>query len=491
MPIDGGLRPTPFSFPSTKQENLREVDLSGKRGYNRNLLEQVRGATSRSSFTRLRRDLVISHHNRQAEISFALWRFNSFAKRIINTYVDFIVSDGIRPISTDKSTQEALTAFWDHPYNRWDKMIHRRVRDLLIYGELLHSPSITEDGNVLVNAFQPTIISDIFVLPTNHEVVTSIKYFCDYDRTEEEEAKLILPQFGSEGLGEFTGYNEDGKFFLFGINQTTDSPRGVGELFTLIDHIDVFDDMLFNRALKIGNTSNMWWDLVMEGFTTEQITNYLSTAVNLPPEPGTVWAHNERAILELKSAPTYADEYAEDVKTQRSHILGSAAIPGTWVDASGDSGGATASEMTEATYKAIVSFQKQIEGFLRTEIDFMLYQRQQKNPSFAPKDYIVRFSRPSVRDLQRNASGLHRISQALHMAWEIGAVSTEQAAGVFVDHLNEVGVAGVPLVADAQEPPLLKLKKQQQKSQQQKPPPQPEPDKKGGSGREPSTNDND
>ena len=478
MPVRTRIQPTLYTretkAPPEPQNGDFDQLLAVRGQTNRNLLERVRG-TQRSAYNTLRRDLAINYHNRQVEISFALWRFNPFAKRIINTYVDFIVSDGIRPVSKDEATQKALDAFWDHPYNKWDKMIHRRVRDLLIYGELLHSVTVTTEGYVMIHAFQPTMITDIRVLATNHEIATSIKYHDQVASTEEKEAELIIPQFTDKGKGAFAGYNKQGKFFLFGINQTTDSPRGVGELFPLIDHIDVYDDMLFNRSIKIANSANMWWDLQAEGLTDDQIKKKLEELANVPPEPGSVFSHNERMTLELKSATSHADDYSKDVETERSHILGSAAIPGTWLDAPGGAGRAVGAEMAEGTYKAIVSLQKQLGSFLRTEIDFHLWQLQRKNPSFKPEEYVVRFSSPSTRDLQRNGSALHRISQALHMLWEIGAIDTKQAAQFAVAHMNEVGVSGHPLVPSPQEnPPALQVGMRQ-------------PD--GGSGREPSTND--
>jgi hypothetical protein len=398
---------------------------------------------------RLGRDLPLDIHNRHIVQSFYLFRTNPLAKRLINMYVDFIIGEGVEPLSSDENTNTVLQEYWRDPYNKWNTRLHRRIRDLLIYGEWFHHPVVGPQGRVWMNTFQPDKIREAVPAPFNHEIITHLVIrTVQAEKVVDQQVEIIRPDFNAQ-TGLLAGYV--GQVFLHGINGTTDATRGVGELFPLIDYIDVYDEMLFNRAEKIATSSAIWWDLMLEGFTDQQITDYLARDVTLPPKPGTVWGHNERAELKLMSPETHADQHAEDVKTQKSHIVSSAGFPGTWFDEPGDAGRAVGAEMAEPTYKAVLSMQKQIAGFLREEMNFVLWHAERAKrfgAAWTPGEFVLQFPRPAARDIQRIGPAVFRLSQSLGVAAEHGMLTNEQGAIVLTSQLNALGLSEIPLTPE-------------------------------------------
>ena len=413
----------------------------------RSLLREQLGAGGliASNATPFQRDIPAAIQNNFVQKSFFLYYQNPFAARLIDTFVDFIISDGIRPVSEDKRTQKALNDFWDDYQNNWEAMLQERIRNLLLAGEWLHRPMLLPDGRVRLSFFQPSIIMQTYIAAENHEFVAAIDVQeLRREITTRTKVGVIHPAFDAKG--NFTSY--EGDFFYYRLRGTNDRTRGAGLLFSLVDHLDVFDEMLFDRAEKISAASSSFWSVELQGYSQQMIDEFRKKeSAELPPKSGNVWFHNEKANLELISPDTHADQHAEDVQTQRTHILSSMGLPGTWFDSPGSAGRAVGAEMAEGTYKAIVSYQKLVNVFLRREIDYMLWYRGTIEGS-EYKDYAIHFARPSVRDSQRISQSMWNLSRSLEKAIDKGYISRPQAARVFLDQLNESRGSQLPLEPD-------------------------------------------
>ena len=452
MPTNKGISPTRVRYddfprqvaPSEQGSSLIAGAMS-RRAHLETIYETVPGSKAQP-VRALHRDSNFEYYNLQCNLSFLLFKSNPFANKLVDTFVEFIVGDGIRPLSKDKDTQAILDAFWDDEYNDWPNSIERRVRDLMLYGEWLHQMYIKPDGMVWVNSYQPTIITQMFVLDTNHEKVAKImaRKANDGVLSEEEELPVVIPLFGDEGNGDFTGYAGD--FFSFGLKKTTDSARGMGLLFPLVDHLDVFEGMLFSRAEKVGQGSALWWNLSLDGHNQAQIDKFLRDH-QVPPKSGGVWAHNQASSLTLESPSTAADDHAQDVSTERSHILGASGLPDVWFGGANSSRAATV-EANEPTYKAMVAMQERVKGFIRKEIDFMLWNWEQKNPEFKRESYSIKFTRPAIRDIQRTGAAIHRMSEGLATSIAENIITREQATQIMVSMLNEVGITHDQLIPE-------------------------------------------
>lgn len=399
---------------------------------------------------RLGRDLPLATHDRMIALSFMLYRTNPMAKRLVNMRVEFILGKGIHVSSDDPDTLKVIQSFWDDKYNNWPLRIARRLRDLFIYGEWLIAPLVNPgDGRVWVNYWQPSIIKQPHPSLINHEIVDSITLKrlqlpdgrIVEDKTFKTIRKLYDHQYESNPYDTY-----DGDLFYFGINQTTDSMRGVGDLFTLIDFLDLYDQVLFDRAEKVAAMSAVWWDLKMEGKNEDEIREYLKDETNIPPRRGSVYAHNERAELKAHTADLKADDHVEDTRVLKSHIISSDGWPGTYYDDPGTAGRAVGAEMAEPTHKAITATQSYVGTLLREIIDFVLAHaaRVGKLPN-GPAPYALAFPRPSTRDIQRTGPALFRMSQALEVMIRNNILTVEQAQRVAISQLNELGLSDAPL----------------------------------------------
>lgn len=422
--------------------------------------------------SKLGRDLDYTQWRKSVDLGFYLYRTNPLAHRIIEMDISFILGSAITFQTPSAETKAIIRDFWLNRYNRWPKNIFRRVRDLLIYGEWFHYPVVSRHGQTFINPYQPTLIQETVVSPYNHEIIDSV-IIRSYTNNElrEQRIPIIRPNF-NESTERLDGYV--GAAFLFGINQTTDTTRGIGELFTLIDGLDVFEEMIFSRAEKVAQASMVWWDLKLEGYNQTQIDDFLIRETDrLPPKSGTVWGHNEKAELLAKFPDTQADQHSADVLVQKSHIVSSAGFPGTFFDEPGSAGRAVGAEMSEPTFKGISSLQAQIAHFLREEIDYALEAAIQHNAlaqDAVDWEYTISFGSPNARDIQRIGPAMARLVQAATQAVAGKIMTQEQAAALLAAQINQLGLSDVPmLIDDMFEDPEFARKVKNQIQQQENP----------------------
>lgn len=395
----------------------------------------------------LARELPEVQHDRMIALSFLAWRINPMAKRLIDMQVNFVLGNGISVSSRDKSALMLIGDWWNDPYNQWPMRIQQRLRDLYIYGEWLHRPLISDDGFVWIRDIQPDVISAAFPDPMDHGVVDHIIFKNVILPNGSLSQNIVRADLIRRRLDEVARQLDPfytGDVFLFGINRTSDTMRGIGELYPLLDYIDMYDDILFSRAEKIRNSAHVYYDLQLEGMTETEMRNYLMNETNLPPRPGTVYAHNAQAVLEMKAPDLKADDHAQDTSVLKSHIVSSAGWPGTWFDDPGTAGRAVGAEMAEPALKGITNLQAYVEQILRYEINFMLFKKRDAGEISFKGDqipaYQIAFTRPSTRDIQKTGPALARLGQFLNTVTN-KTLTAQEARYVVVSQINQLGLS--------------------------------------------------
>lgn len=375
---------------------------------------------------RMGRELPGDMHDQMISKSFAAWRMNPFAHRLIELQLNFVLGNGIYINSEDPDTLAAISAFWNNEYNRWPQKIAQRLRDLYLYGEWIHRPIYSQTmAMTYIADIQPDMVSQLLTDPYNHSEIDAVVIKEVVDATGSVTKEKAIPTIRRRlEPTTWTLMPPDGELFHFGINRTTDTQRGVGLLFPILDMLELYDSILFARAEKIENMAHIYYDLQLAGRSEEEIKNYLMQETNVPPDPGSVYAHNEGAQLSIVAPDMKADDHATDTSNLKSFIVASMGWPGTWFDDPGDAGRAVAGEMAEPSLKKIVADQAEVGDFLRTEFNFMLNRMIDtgllkpssrvniKDPFDSSRipEYTISFSKPSARDFQRLGPALQRFA---------------------------------------------------------------------------------
>lgn len=430
-------------FPTARQEDLnyRSTGLAG--------------SDSRRDI--LGRELPAYVHDKHIAVSFLAYRTNPLAHRLIEMQINFVLGNGITVTCMDDPAALAvISAFWNDPYNNWPNRIAARLRDLYLYGEWLHRPLVhPKTGFLFMRDTQPDNIDHL--LPDAYDQSQVDRIVLKQKEMRNGIENNVWALNIRERLDPVTAELSpvEGDFFHFGINKTTDSLRGVGELFPLLDHIDLYDGILFSRAEKIENMSHVYYDLLLEGMSEQEMRDFLAKETNVPPRPGSVFAHNGQATLTTVTADLKADDHATDVGVMLSHIVGTAGWPGTWFDAPGTAGRAVGAEMAEGTLKNITQLQYVVAGILKTEIDYAIYCAIQKG-KYKPKarksnrlgipSYIISFSRPTAKDIQRMGPSLARYSEFIkNITSTVPLLSQEEGRQLVIAQIQQLGLNDVPM----------------------------------------------
>jgi hypothetical protein len=406
------------------------------------------------------RELPEYMQDRMIVNSFKAWRTNPLAKRIIEMQLNFILGNGLSVNAPEPEHASAIFQWWNDPYNNWPYKMPRRLRDLGIYGEWLHRPLVDRDGFVRVGDVQPDAISVVRPDPLDHGEVDQIilKSVVQGGQVTElppinviRKRLIVYPQ-GHIGLDE----DYTGDLFYFGMNRTTDSLRGVGELFTLLDYMDAYDDMLFSRVEKVRLMNQFFWDVSIDGMTETEIGQWLERQTDLPPKAGGVFAHNSAIVAQAVVPDLKADDHSKDAELINSHIISGAGWPGTFFDSPGSAGRAVGAEMAEPALRNVVNLQSQVNAMLRFEIDYHLWSMY-KAGSFKtdPRDveYSLSFNKPSARDISRIGPALKNLIVGIKDAQGMYALSQEEARQIIVSAANQLGISDLPL--DMELPPEL------------------------------------
>jgi len=402
----------------------------------------------------LGRELPEEMHDRHIVNSFRAYRTNPMGRRLIEMQVNFVIGNGLSVNSKSLSLLSEIQRWWVDPYNQWPARIAARLRGLYIYGEWLHRPLRDSTGFIRIADLQPDAIAAVRADPVDHglcDMVVLKEIVRAQEVTKEAPIKVIRRRLYPVGDTFELEDKFSGDLFYFGINRTFDAHRGVGELFTVLDYIDLYDDMLFSRAERVKLMSQIYWDLSVDGMTEKELQDFLQKRTDLPPRPGSIFAHNSAMVLTASAPDLKADDHSIDAGILKSHIISTSGWPGIWFDDSG-SGRASAQEMTESALRNIINLQAQVGQFLRTEIDYHLLSLRASGLLDASddeiKDYTISFNRPSARDIQRIGPALGRLIDYVTKATGANLITQSEARNIVVSQANQLSLSDQPIALE-------------------------------------------
>lgn len=340
------------------------------------------------------RDLNPLMHERMQQVCFFLAVTTPFGKRIVEVITSYVVGEGFKAVAEDASVQGILDRFWKDPVNDLDQNLRAWTSELTIFGEPGHA------GRRL------RIIR----------------------RDEDPDS----PTFGQLA----------GDCFYFALNKAKSASRGISELFSLADWIDVFDQMVFDFADKVRFLNAFVWHYVVKGADEKQVEEFKKKVTKSPPRQGGVQVTNDQVEIEARTPQFHGADMHESARMVKLYGLGGAGLPAWFFADPVDANRSTAQEMEGPTGKKLTDRQNVTKAAVARILEFALEQATAHGvlPGSANLAWNLQVPDLSVKDLARASGTLQVTGNALAVAEDRGWIRAETAARAFHLVLSQLGV---------------------------------------------------
>jgi hypothetical protein len=218
--------------------------------------------------------------------------------------------------------------------------------------------------------------------------------------------------------------------------------RGISELFSLADWIDVFDQMIFDFADKVRFLNSYVWQYTMDGANQKTVDDYQKQVTQNPPRQGGVLVTNEKIKVEAKTPDFKGADMSAGAEMVKKYGLGGAGLPDWFFGDSGSGNRSTAQEMQGPTGKKLTMRQNHLVNCIKRMTSFVLQQAKlhgslglQVNTA-----HTVEVPELMVRDLAAGANALTGVAGAIAIAEDRGWIQGETAARTFHIVMGQIGV---------------------------------------------------
>lgn len=392
------------------------------------------------------RDLNPVMHLRMQQVCFFLFMTTPFGKRIIRVIVDYIVGEGFKAIAEDPELQGVIDDFWDDPVNNLDEALDNYAVELLVFGELCLPVAVNPvDGTVRLGYVDPQHIESVeFALMqtnTSQEVTLPVAVRLA-KRIGEDEGRRLEIIHVDEDVNSATFGQLKGDCFYFAINKVKAASRGISELFSLADWIDVFDNLVFDFADRVRLLNSFVWHYIVKGADDAGVQKIRDKVVKAPPRQGGVEVTNDQITIEARTPDLKGADMSMTERVVKNYGLGGAGLPPWFFADAGNTNRATADEMAGPTGKMLTSRQNIFRRLVTTILDFVIEQARAHgvlgkgvNPAWELQVPDLR-----VKDMAAAATALATLSNATALAEDRGWIRSETAARAFHVVLTQVGV---------------------------------------------------
>jgi len=393
------------------------------------------------------RELPLMVQERAIEVAYWLWKTNPLAKWIIEVVTAFVAAKGMPFTCINDAVQELLKNFWQDSVNRMDMHWENFVRELGIYGEQCWPVFVAEQtGRVRLGYLDPALIDEVFPDPQNVKIKVGLTVKAENGASGGRRLKIVLDAENEDFLSEpgralretFT----DGQCFFFTVNALTNEMRGSSDLFTVADHLDGYEQFLFDSSDKYARFNSFYYDITVDGADEKKLNDERKNYE--PPKTGGAFIHNEKVKSEAISPDLKASDSEKAARLHRNHILGSLGLPEHWFGGGGDVNRATAAEMDAPARKIISARQEKTKNMLEMIFDFVISCAvNARYLTGVPEDelygYDVQTPEISDKDVAKLSTMLTQVSAALTVAETQGWMPKEEAKKAFAYFLAFIG----------------------------------------------------
>lgn len=381
------------------------------------------------------RDLQPLMQDRMQDIAVYLYDSNPIAHRIIELTKDFVVGDGFTFKANDPKVQKVLDDFWNDPVNNFEMKQDNKVKELSLFGEQIYPVFVNKhNGHVRLGYIDPTMIKKVKASKKNPEVLEQI--ILKQNAKGESKAYNVI-NFDDRKTSETNG-KLVGEIFYFSINKVSSSLRGRSDLLCLSDWIDGYDQFLFARLERANILNAFVWDVELQGANEKTLEEFLKKQAT--PKSGSIRAHNEKVKWTAVTPKLEANDASNEARLFKMQILGGAGYPEHWFAEGSTTTRATALEMGLPTFKKLKNRQKFFKLMFTFMFNFVIDQaiiagtldeKVDKTFQVIPPELIIK-----EKDIY--TWGIERVSNGLAKAQELGWVTKEEAAAIFLATVKSI-----------------------------------------------------
>ena len=396
------------------------------------------------------RELPMMDQGRAIEVAYWLWKTNPMARWIVEITTAFATAKGAPYTCENEDVKKVMDGFWYDAVNRLDLAWEGFVRELGIYGEQIWPVFVAEQtGRVRIGYVDPAHIQSIHADPENVRIKIGVKVGGvnggrprEYRIVLDEEAESFLSPSGRYERESFS----DGLCFYFTINALTNEMRGTSDLFTVADHLDNYEQIIWDSSEKHARFNAFFYDVTVNGADEKELQDKRDRYQ--PPKTGEAFIHNEQVKAEAINPDMKSLDSDAAARMHRNHILGAVGLPEHWYGGGGDVNRATAAEMDAPARKMIQGRQEKTKNMLEVMFDFVIgraiaagYLRVTEEEAY---DYEVQTPELSDKDVSKLSTMLSQVAQSLVSAETQGWISKDEAAKAYAYFLAFVGYEYTP-----------------------------------------------
>jgi len=393
------------------------------------------------------KDIAPYTRDRMLKMVYYLWVQNPMARSIVEMKKDYVVGDGLTYEAEDEDVQQVLNDHWNDPINKWDRRIHRAVRELSMWGEQIWPVFVQEHtGRVRFGYIDPAQVKDVIVDPMNVELAIGVIIRSSAGK-KEYKLKTVLPNFDEGDLSEEAAKIREsmtaGQCFYFSINKLSNSTRGLSDLIQVVDMIDMYDECQFTRGEKVKIAGNYFFKCTMKGANENELKATQKKEEGKIPKPGTVKYQNENIEWDVVAPNMKAQDYSEDMRRMKNYILAGVRFPEHFFGEGGEVNYATALSMHAPVNKAMRSSQGEVESIMADVFAFVIAEAKKAGvlSSVASEEYkSFGFPEIDTKDLKNLSAALQQTVTALSTARLDNAITDDEYRSTLKQLLTPFGV---------------------------------------------------
>jgi hypothetical protein len=393
------------------------------------------------------RDLNPLMHERMQAVCFYLKSTTPFGKRIVEVITSYVVGEGFKPTATDPRVQEVITEFWNDPVNNMDQTLKEWCDELTTFGELCPPTAVNPvNGKVRLGYIDPLQLEavqygSIETASGQQQILIPVEVRLKRKQSETEGQRLEIVRVDEDPNSETFGQMK-GDCFYFPINKAKGASRGLSELFSLADWIDVFDQMMFDFADRVRFLNAFVWHYTIKGAGEPELEKWNKKVTQNPPRQGSVWTTNENVTIEAKTPDFKGADMSEATRSIKLYGLGGAGLPAWFFADPVDSNRSTADEMTGPTGKKLTDRQNNLKGAVMQVLNFVVQQAIYHGVLPEDVDTTVKLQVPDlmIKDMQKAATTMAAVVNSVSIMAENFFITRKTAARASHVVLTQIGI---------------------------------------------------